>query len=128
MTCYTCGGEGHKFADCPTPSQKPSREVSEMWCHFCESSKHSYRSCKNKDMGVSDADDDERKKKTYAKAVIHQEDENKVVNGNGEEHSFFFSVNDGIQHEPQTTEEKQISLLVDSGATAHNINDKRKFV
>ena len=86
MTCYTCGGEGHKFADCPTPSQKPLREVSETWCHFCESSKHSYRSCKNKDIGVSDADDDERKKKTYAKAVIHQEDENKGVNGNGEVH------------------------------------------
>ena len=126
LTCYNCGGEGHKMADCPTPSQKPSREVSEMWCHFCESSKHSYRSCKNKDVRISEADEDERRKKTYAKAVVHGESETRIVDG--EAHSFLFGVKDGNRHEAQTTEEKQSALLVDSGATDHILNDKRKFV
>ena len=114
MTCYNCGGEGHKFAECPTPRQKASRESSEIWCNFCESSKHSYRSCKNKDGGVSEADEYAKKNKTYAKAV--QEDENNEVNGNGEElHSFSFSVRDGHRDETHRRGEEQSALLVDSG-------------
>ena len=124
LTCYTRGGEGHRFADCPTPRPKSTSEISDVWCHFCESNKHSYRTCRNK---VSDTGEGDKKRKTYANAVIEQEDE--IKDGNGEEfHSFSFSVKDGNQHDIQTTEEKQACLLVDSGATDHILNDKRKFV
>ena len=48
--------------------------------------------------------------------------------GNGEEHSFSFSVKDGNHDETLAPKMKQNALLVDSGATDHIVNDERKFV
>ena len=130
VTCYSCGGHGHKSIVCPTEHNRERSSTRnnrdqytrrstndrrndnrQVWCDFCKSSTHSYESCRNKLTNVSDSV--------------------KVVKGTAEEkheedsfHSFQFSVRVGELSGPSNRN----ALLVDSGSTKHILNDESKFI
>ena len=112
MTCYTCGGCGHKSAVCPT------RKIDETkWCNFCESHKHDTKSCRNKEF-----------ERCRTNAVF---DSSEIIE---EEHTFAFGVathsigDDNMKQKRKEEMEDASLLLVDSGSTSHIINDKNKFI
>ena len=75
--CYTCGEYGHKFFEC-TKNVQVQSNLNQIWCDHCESSKHTYQSCRNR---------------------INTKDGINLVRAadstDGEEHSFVFGVQNG---------------------------------
>ena len=110
ITCYSCGGCGHKSAECPNNKKKVEEP---KWCTYCESSKHSTRSCLNKESA-----------KDQLKVAIDAEEES-------QSHSFCFGVSNHDDRSSYEEEERNVDvdeLLVDSGATSHILNEEKNFI
>ena len=130
IKCYNCGGEGHKANECPSPPKASKKSV---WCNLCESSKHSYSSCKNRITDES-SDEEDCRKKSHAKTIFHQANDQEDKAADGKFHSFAFSVKE-TEKEKKKKDMGSITnrkigysdLLVDSGSTVHIINDKSRF-
>ena len=134
VVCFSCNTPGHKSKDCNAKKNKL------LWCNSCNSNTHSTQSCrskKNKPRGGGGKNGDNNN--NSAKATKDKE------------HTFHFMVKDdesGNESTDESTdessdEEEDVSksfsfthnndkvpsekLLVDTGATAHIINDESKF-
>ncbi|CAB3996656.1 myosin heavy fast skeletal muscle [Paramuricea clavata] len=99
--CFKCGRKGHKSAECLS-------KASERWCNNCKSKTHETKNC--------------RKKKDAAKTAAE-----KTTSSENNEHTFAFTSKDTI-NKSGINNKNNSSLLVDTGATNHIINDKSKFV
>ena len=95
------GRKGHKSAECWS-------KTSERWCSNCKSKTHETKNC--------------RKKKDAAKTAAE-----KTTSSENNEHTFAFTSKDTI-NKSGINNKSNSSLLVDTGATSHIINDKSKFV
>ena len=92
MTCYGCGKRGHLVRECPAKSEK-------KWCNYHKSTTHSDSTCRS-----------QQKSKDQGKQVSEKE------NASKDEHSFAFKVNDEA-----TGKINRMGMLVDTGATSHNV-------
>jgi hypothetical protein len=99
--CFKCGRKGHKSAECWS-------KTSERWCGNCKSKTYETKNC--------------RKKKDAAKTAAE-----KTTSSENNEHTFAFTSKDTI-NKSGINNKSNSSLLVDTGATSHIINDKSKFV
>ncbi|CAB4032811.1 Retrovirus-related Pol poly from transposon TNT 1-94, partial [Paramuricea clavata] len=99
--CFKCGRKGHKSAECWS-------KTSERWCSNCKSKTHKTKNC--------------RKKKDAAKTAAE-----KTTSSENNEHTFAFTSKDTI-NKSGINNKSNSSLLIDTGATSHIINDKSKFV
>ena len=98
VTCYSCGQPGHKSPRCRSKDKKNPKKESNRWCSHCRSKTLNTEVCRKKDMAKTVSDDS--KDASFAFKVT-------VDN--------FNSIRDN-------------SLLVDTGATAHILNEKSKFL
>ena len=100
ITCYSCGQPGRKSSECPSKDKKKKKKGN-RWCSHCKSKSHNTGVCRKKDSAKTMSDDKSDKRDA----------------------SFAFRVTvdnfDSV---------KEDSLLVDTGATAHILNDKSKFL
>ncbi|CAB3996099.1 myosin heavy fast skeletal muscle [Paramuricea clavata] len=99
--CFKCGRKGHKSAECWS-------KTLERWCSNCKSKTHKTKNC--------------RKKKDAAKTAAE-----KTTSSENNEHTFAFTSKDTI-NKSGINNKSNSSLLVDTGATSHIINDKSEFV
>ena len=99
ITCYSCGQPGHKSSECRSKDKK--KKKGNRWCSHCKSKTHNTDACRKKDSAKTVSDDKSDKRDA----------------------SFAFRVTvdnfDSV---------RKNSLLVDTGATAHILNDKSKFL
>ncbi len=98
--CFKCGRKGHKSSECWSKSEK--------WCNNCKNKSHETKNC--------------RKKKDAAKTAA-----GKTTPRENNEHTFAFVSKDTNSNSGIPIKNNS-SLLVDTGATSHIINDKSKFV
>ena len=98
VTCYSCGQLGHKSPECRSKDKKNPKKENNRWCSHCRSKTHNTEVCRKKDTAKTVSDDN--KDASFAFKVT-------VDN--------FNTIRDN-------------SLLVDTGATAHILNDKAKFL
>ena len=98
IVCYRCKQVGLMARSC---ENKPK-----LWCSFCRKSSHTDSTCRSK-----------------GKLSKNSKDEVHVVTAT-DDHQFAFKIDVGNHEKPGARLE---SLLVDCGATAHIVNDKRKF-
>ena len=96
--CFKCDKKGHKSSDCWTKTAK--------WCNKCKTKTHNTKDCRGRKDGV----------KMAAETGEDEEEAKKI-------HSFAFTLKESIPNGGKTP-----TLLVDTGATSHIINDKSKFV
>ena len=101
--CFKCGAEGHKSSDKICPNNIPG-----IYCSICDSYSHPENKCRKKRNSNATNRDS-------AKVAQHT---TKVVPS--EFHSFHFKVSD-------TDFVVDDSLLIDSGATSHIINEQSLF-
>ena len=101
LKCYNCG-ENHFVRDCPKSKKK-------LWCNHCQSSSHSDQVCRKQ----SEMRGKEREDRFNTASDYTPEGE----------HSFAFRITSG-----ETGAFRCNSVLVDCGATAHIITNKKKFV
>ena len=113
ITCYSCGGVGHKSAECPSNKTLRKKIEETKWCSFCESNKHNTRSCMNKELSEN--------QHQVKVAAIDVEDD-------GQLHSFCFGVSSHDNDGRSTSSVNESELLVDSGATEHILNEEKNFV
>lgn len=99
ITCYSCGRPGHKSTECWSKEKK--KKGSNQWCSHCKSKTHNTDVCRKKDT---------------VKVVSNDKNEQGA--------SFAFKVT----VDTFNNSARENSLLVDTGATAHILNDKFKFV
>lgn len=99
--CFKCGRKGHRSSDCY------SSKIADKWCHRCKNNSHNTKDCRkgNSDTAMSATGLEEHKVKKDTSS-----------------HSFVFTVKD-----QESRGEIISSLLLDTGATSHIINDKSKF-
>jgi len=98
IICYSCGQPGHKSPACRS---KDKKKKGHRWCSHCKSKTHDKDVCRKKDSvdTVSDSQCDEKDASFALKLTVDN----------------FNST-------------RENSLLVDTGATAHILNDKSKFL
>ena len=99
--CFKCGRKGHKSVECRS-------KTLEKWCRNCRSKTHETKNCR-------------KKKDTAKKQRIHWE-----RTPNDDEHTSAFAFKD--TNKKSGIDNSNSSLLLDTGATSHIINDKSKFV
>ena len=98
VTCSSCGQLGHKSPECRSKDKKNPKKENNRWCSHCRSKTHNTEVCCKKDTAKTVSDDNKDGSFAF-----------KVTVGN------FNTIRDN-------------SLLVDTGATAHILNDKAKFL
>ena len=98
VTSYSCGQPGHKSPQCRSKNKKNPKKESNRWCSHCRSKTHNTEVCRKKDTAKTVSDDSKDASFAF-----------KVTLDN------FNSIRDN-------------SLLVDTGATAHILNEKSKFL
>lgn len=101
--CPTCKSKSHDPAEC---YKKQNR-----YCSFCRTNSHDTRFCRKKDKP--------RSSNAKAKSATHQSDDS------DDNETYVFKVS--TENRPVCVSTNVNSLLVDSGATAHILNDKSKF-
>ena len=110
VKCYACGKLGHISKDCRNKNQesrsKPNRP--KRWCSNCKSATHFTTQCRN----------NKETKKDTAKNV------NSEMASNDQQDFAFCTYTEGYPDD-KVCDKK---LLVDTGATAHIISEKEKFV
>ena len=99
ITCYSCGQPGHKSSECRSKDKK--KKKGNRWCSHCKSKTHNTDVCRKKDSAKTVSDDKSEKRDA----------------------SFAFKVT--VDNFDSVREN---SLLADTGATAHILNDKSKFL
>ena len=103
--CFKCGRKGHKSLECLSKIEK--------WCSNCRNKSHETKSC--------------RKKKDAAKTAAEKTTPREMKQHENKEHTFAF-VSSDTKSNSGIYSKDNLSLLVDTGATSHIINDKSKFV
>ena len=98
--CFGCGEIGHRKSECPV-KKSDAGEKRRRWCDNCKSPTHDTKYCR-------------KLKKSSVKSVSATEG-----------HSFAFKVT--VKPEDCEFVHGLNSLLVDTGATTHIVNDKSKF-
>ena len=114
ITCYSCGKPGHKAnnpicknADKKKQKFKPTGKG--RWCEHCKTKTHNTVECRKKPQDKQDS----------AKTATASSAESS--------HTFVFKVTVDV-NSVNTDHVNQNALLVDTGATAHIIKDKEKFI
>ena len=91
---YSCGQPGHKSPQCQSNDKKNPKKESNRWCSHCRSKTHNTEVCHKKDTAKTVSDDSKDASFTFKVTVDN-----------------FNSIRDN-------------SLLVDTGATPHLLNEK----
>ena len=99
ITCFSCGQPGQKSSECRSKDKK--KKKGNRWCSHCKSKTHNTDACRKKDSAKTVSDDKSDKRDA----------------------SFAFRVT--VDNFDSVREN---SLLVDTGATAHILNDKSKLL
>ena len=103
IVCYKCSTPGHKANECVSPVSGAVKTKSK-WCDICKTKSHYTRACRKKG------------KHDHTKTLRDNDD-------NSSDHTFVFKVSKQSDICDPTD-----SLLVDTGATAHIVTNKSKFV
>ena len=101
IRCYGCGEIGHKKPEC-TAKKNAARGHQKRWCNYCKTTNHDTKFCRKK------------MKEHNAKSVTSDEG-----------HTFAFKVT--VESEDCEFVHDVNSLLVDTGATTHIVNNKTMF-
>ena len=110
--CFKCGKQGHRRSDCWVKLGKTDK-----WCNVCKSKSHDTKECRR-----NTGKREHAKKAEIQKEEIQEDEENN-------EHSFAFTLTGKTSEQlGKNNDVVYRSLLVDTGATSHIINDKSKFV
>ena len=88
VSCFACGGTGHKSHECPTPNNNTKTNSGGKWCTYCKRGGHTDQNCRNLRRDISKHVQD------YSGA---DEEENHAGTST---HSFIFSASD---HETNDT-------------------------
>ena len=97
-----CGEYIHKSFEC-TNNLQVQLNQNQIWCDHCESSKHSYQSCRNR-INTKDG-------------IALVREANATISTDGEEHSFVFGVQNGKFWSQDRCKSEPNQLTVDSGSS-----------
>ncbi|XP_034061612.1 uncharacterized protein LOC117539525 [Gymnodraco acuticeps] len=101
-TCWRCGEKGHRKDDCRK----------KVWCSFCKSKGHTDKACTKKDRGD-------------AARCVSMPGGTREAAGGGDYTLKVRAEETSLQRQQLQTHRK--GLIVDTGASSHIINDKKKF-